>query len=190
MKVRKGKGQGDKGSRRFAAEKETPMKRNKEQDRADQVYCRCGWELTEDCEYDGPYDLVCGACAAKVLAAATPKVGEGATFTVWTDSYACTVEAVSKSGTRATLRRDKATLLNGFKSGEADALTFTPGGFAGHTSGSQRYKYERDPDGQVIKVSRRVRNGQLVWKQVGSRTSSPGGFATFGGRHESYDYNF
>jgi hypothetical protein len=51
----------------------------------------------------------------------TPKVGDGATILRHSDSHACTIVAVSKSGRTITLKRDKATLLNGPKSGEADA---------------------------------------------------------------------
>lgn len=121
----------------------------------------------------------------------TPEVGQGATFCLWTDCHACTVIEVRRNGKEAVLQRDKATLLNGFNSDEPDALTFTPGGFAGHTSGTQRYSYERDPNGQIIRVSRRtLKNGEVIWKQVGQPTKSPGATATFNGRHEHHDYNF
>ena len=125
----------------------------------------------------------------------TPKVGQGATFCTYTDCKACTVIKVSRSGKQVTLQRDKATLLNGPTSGEPDALVQIPGGFAAHTSGTQRYSYEPDPDGKIIKVSKRTyKNGHgetiVVWKEVGHRTNSPGCTATFNGRHEYYDYNF
>jgi hypothetical protein len=121
----------------------------------------------------------------------TPKVGDGATFRVWSDCHACTVVAVSKSGLKVTLQRDTATLLNRHGSGEPDALQFEPGGFVGHTSGVQRYRYEPNPNGSLIVVSRRVlKNGQVVWKQVGCSTNVQGAVATFGVRREHYDYNF
>lgn len=132
-----------------------------------------------------------GNCAECDKQRATPAVGGAATFTLYTDSYACTVIKISPNGKTVWLRRDKATLLNGFNSGEKDALQFSPGGFCGHTSGEQRYSYAPDPEGQVIKVSARaLRDGSIVWKQAGHSTRSPGAFAYFGARHEHYDYNF
>lgn len=123
-----------------------------------------------------------------------PVVGRGATHTLWTDSMAHTVVRVSASGKTAWIQRDKATLLNGMNSDAADAPTFTPGGFAGHTEGVQRYKYERDPDGPVLKVTRRIlktRDGEkVIWKPVGAKTQSPGNRVSFDGRYEHYDYNF
>lgn len=116
----------------------------------------------------------------------TFEVGDGATLCLYTDRYACTVVAVSPNGKTITLRRDKATLLNGFESGEPDALVFSPGGFMGHTSGVQRYSYEPNPDGQEFKASLR-KNGQ--WVRCGHATTSPGNRVT-AGRHERYDYNF
>jgi hypothetical protein len=90
-----------------------------------------------------------------------------------------------------TLRRDKATLLNGAGSDAADKLHFEPGGFVGHTSGAQRYAYEENVEGEIIRVSARtLRDGSIVWKTVGQSTKSPGGSAYFGARHEHYDFNF
>jgi hypothetical protein len=116
-----------------------------------------------------------------------PVVGEGATKHLYSDSHAYTVERVSPSGKTAWIRRDKATLLNGPDSGEPDALKVYPGGFAAHTTGVQRYRYEPDPDGKLVKVTRR-QNGR--WKVSGWPTRSPGGVVTFGHRREHYDYNF
>ena len=125
----------------------------------------------------------------------SPQVGDGATFRLWTDCKACTVVEVRKNGRELVLQRDKATLLNGFNSGEQDALTFTPGGFAGHTSGNQRYSYEPNPNGEIFRVSRRTckdssGNVFFEWVLVGQSTKTPGGRATIGSRHEHYDYNF
>lgn len=120
----------------------------------------------------------------------TPKVGDGATYRVWTDCKACTIIEVRRNGRELVLQRDKAVLLNGFNSGEGDALKFSPGGFAGHTSGQQRYRYERDPNGEIIRVSRRNTAHGIQWVQVGQPTRSPGGRAMLGVRKEFYDYNF
>lgn len=120
-----------------------------------------------------------------------PKVGDAATFTVFTDSHACTVISVSRSGKSAVLRTDKATLLNGVESGEPDAMTFSPGGFAGHWHGRQRYAYEPDPNGRLFRVSKRtLKNGKPVWKQTGHRTQSPGCYVTFGVRAHHHDFNY
>ncbi len=126
-----------------------------------------------------------------------PKVGDGATYTLYTDRYACTVIAVSKSGKKVTLQRDHATLLNACNSGEPDALEFSPGGFCGHTSGTQRFSYAPNPNGEKFVVSFRgytdaTYNYQPrpIWKLVGHATRSPGCSARFGERAEHYDFNF
>lgn len=124
-----------------------------------------------------------------------PEVGMGATFTMWTDRYACTIIEVRRNGREVVLQRDKATLLNGFKSGEPDALEFSPGGFVGHTSGTQRHNYQRDPKGERIIVTRREvknRDGstRIVWKRKGDPARRPGGYAKLGIRVEHYDYNY
>jgi len=120
-----------------------------------------------------------------------PRVGDGATYTVWSDSFACTVIEVRRNGREAVLQRDKAVLLNGMNSGEPDALVAHPGGFCAHVTGTQRYKYEKDPEGEIFRVSKRtLKSGRIVWKLVGKPTKSPGGFATFSGRSAHHDYNF
>lgn len=121
----------------------------------------------------------------------TPVKGIAATFTLWTDSYACTVESVSPSGKTITLRRDKAVLLNGANSDAPDKLEFSPGGFCGHVSGTQRYSYEPDPNGELFKATLRTRrDGSTCWKQVGVGTYERGGSVTLGSRHGHRDFNF
>jgi hypothetical protein len=130
----------------------------------------------------------CGACNKQ---RATPALGGGATYTLWTDSHACTVIKISPNGKTVWLRQDKAVLLNGVNSEASDKLQFSPGGFVGHTSGHQRYQYSADPDGEVFKATMRVlRDGSIIWKRTGSATRSPGGTVYFGARHEHYDFNF
>lgn len=116
----------------------------------------------------------------------TVKVGDGASLKYWSDSVACTVIAVSNNGRKVTVQEDTATLINGFKSGEKDALQFSPGGFVGHTSGSQRYKFESNPQGAVHKFSLRKDDS---WYAVGTAMGR-GTRLSLKGRHHHYDYNF
>jgi autotransporter-associated beta strand protein len=108
-------------------------------------------------------------------------IGDGATYCGWSDRQAGTI--IAKTATTITWQRDKATLLNGSGSGEADALEFSPGGFSGHTSGSQRYSYERDTDGITRKFTKR---GDGTWRLSGAKT----GATLIAGRSEHYDFNF
>ena len=113
-----------------------------------------------------------------------PVVGAGATEYCYSDVHSYTVVAVSKSGKRCTVQRDKSRLLNGPISGEPDALVFEPGGYVGHTSGRQRWEIERDPEGKVVEISLR-KNGR--WMEVGL---SSGNHFVIGKRIEHYDFNF
>lgn len=121
----------------------------------------------------------------------TPVKNMAATVKIWTDSYACTVESVSASGKTITLRRDKAVLLNGVNSDAADKLQCSPGGFAAHVSGTQRYSYEPNPNGELFKATLRTRrDGSTCWKQVGVGTYQQGGNVYLGIRNENRDINF
>jgi len=120
-----------------------------------------------------------------------PKPGMGATFTLWSDSHAGTISRVSESGRTLWWKQDKATLLNGMNSGEPDELVAHPGGFCAHVEGIQRWSYEQNESSPEQKFTlRQRRNGEYVWKRVGSATNSPGGTLTVGVRAEHYDYNF
>lgn len=127
--------------------------------------------------------------AAELTIANTPVVGGGANAYGYSDVMAYTVVSVNKTGTVAVIQRDKATLLNGFNSGAADALHFEPGGFCGHTSGQQRYSYERDPNGETIRVTLRTK-GKFAgtWRSPGSNSGAMR--IRFGERREHYDFNF
>ncbi len=117
-------------------------------------------------------------------AAIVPVVGMGVTVLHYSDSWVYTIVAVSKSGRTITLVRDKATLLNAQNSGEPDALQFSPGGFFGHTSGTQRYSYAPGDaaTSQVIKAT--LRNDGR-WRESKTNYS-----LLLGKREEHYDYNF
>ena len=103
-------------------------------------------------------------------------VSDGATVCGWSDRKAYTV--IKRTEKSLTLRRVKATLLNGTNSGESDSLKFERGSFVGHTSGEQRYKYEEDANGSIL-VARLTERG---WAVSGSPVC--------GGHHECYDFNF
>jgi len=113
----------------------------------------------------------------------TPVIGTGANVFGWSDIKAFTVVSVNAKGTVAVLQRDTATLLNGVDSGEPDALKFFRGGFVGHITGRQRYAYERDANGEKVRVSLR-KNGE--WRVSGAH----GARVEFGDRSEHYDFNF
>lgn len=108
-------------------------------------------------------------------------IGDGVTACRYSDCHAFTV--IAKTKTTVTLQRDKATLLNGRKSGAGDALTFTPGGFVGHTDGTQRYSYEKNPKGAITIA--RMRDNKRQRKGLYDGSSS-----IIFGRHEHYDFNF
>jgi hypothetical protein len=131
--------------------------------------------------------------AAFQALAAAPEVGMPATINHYSDRDAATIIAVSKSGRVITVREDHAKLLNGFNSGAADALEFSPGGFVGHTSGTQRYAYRTNLDGKVTQFSRRertVRGKRVVsWVEVG-RKRGQGSTLSIGVRAHNYDFNF
>jgi len=123
------------------------------------------------------------------------KIGDGVTLCGYSDRDAYTVIAVTAKS--ITVQRDKSTLLNGFESGEPDALQFAAGGFFGHTSGTQRYSYERNPEGHILKC-RMKKYPTLIWTkgEDGSYSDVPtadfrqGSSRVIAGRSEYYDFNF
>lgn len=117
----------------------------------------------------------------------TYAVGEGVSWGAGTDTKSGTVAGSTAS--TVLVVEDKATLINGHRSGAADALTFSPGGFVGHTSGAQRYAFSPG-DGPVLRFSWRKRMQR--YKLAG--TSISGSMQSWGllskGRRKHYDYNF
>lgn len=105
-------------------------------------------------------------------------VGQGATICLYTDRYACTI--IKRTAQRMTLRRDTATLVNGFRSSAPDKLNFQPGGFSGHTSGEQRYEYAPKEQGETYLA---------CWSKKRARWVTKLG-RVISGRHENYDFNF
>lgn len=106
------------------------------------------------------------------------EVGMGATRHGYSDAEAYTVIEVNKAGTVLVLQRDKATLSPDFKP------NFIPGGFVGHVTNNreQSYTYERDPNGDKVKV--RLRKDGLFYPAKSKMS------ITIGYRSEYYDYNF
>jgi len=90
--------------------------------------------------------------------------GDGVHWNGWSDIYAGHVVAVS--GRTIWVVEAEAELLNGPDSGEADAMKFTPGGFCGHFSGSQRYAFAPGT-GEPVKFTRR---GNGDWIRTGTKT--------------------
>lgn len=105
------------------------------------------------------------------------EVGDGVTFHLWSDAYACTV--ISRTDKRMVIQRDKATLSPDFKP------EFVVGGFAGHclNQEEQSYTYERDPNGEKYVCNWSEKHG--CW-----RSGADASFRISRGRHEFYDYNF
>lgn len=105
------------------------------------------------------------------------EVGDGVTYQLYTDSYACTV--IKRTPKTITIQRDKATLSPDFKP------KFIPGGFSAHCTNNeeQSYTYERDPNGDIYVCHWSEKEGRF-------RSGSDGSFKIRRGRHEFYDYNF
>jgi hypothetical protein len=119
-------------------------------------------------------------------------VGEGATVHGYSDAHAYTV--IKLTDKSVTLRRDKATLLNGVNSGHPEALSFAPGGFCGHTSGRQIWKYEEDLSGHVV-VARMTNRTTTIGSSLAGTEKVIPIFKSLGrrvtpDRGEHYDFNF
>lgn len=102
------------------------------------------------------------------------KVGDGATVHLWSDSEAYTI--IKRTAKTLTLRRCKAVLADGWKP------EWISGGFSAICTNieSQRWKYEEDENGRIVKA---------YWSDTyGFRVN--GSLRVMPGRHEYYDYNF
>lgn len=125
---------------------------------------------------DGNWRLDAARDVVYALGGAT--LGMGATMHGYTDAYAYTVIDRNATGTVLTLQRDRAILSEDFKP------EFISGGFAGHVANNraQTYRYERDPQGETVKV--RLRKDGRFYAAGASRP------VTLGKRYEFHDYNF
>jgi len=117
----------------------------------------------------------------------TFKVGGKATHTIHTDSHAGYITHISPNGKTVYFGRAEAKLLNGPMSGEPDALNFSPGGFVGHTSGTQRWEVAAEPAGGY--TTRFSLRGNGRWKIAGGSAHSPGNTLR-PGHSPHYDFNF
>lgn len=103
------------------------------------------------------------------------QVGDGVTVHLWSDAHAYTI--IRRSAKSLTLRRCKATLIEGWKP------EIIPGGFAGHciNQEEQEYTYEEDVNGEIVIAHwSQKKHGFYVQRR---EYVSPG-------RREYYDYNF
>lgn len=105
-----------------------------------------------------------------------PAVGMAATLHLYTDSHAYEIIAVSKSGSKVTLRALKATRDPNWK------REFTAGGFVGHTHNDAdlKYCYESNHEAPTITATR-CKDGS--YKSKGLRVH-------IGVGREYYDSNF
>jgi len=81
-----------------------------------------------------------------------PQVGDGATWSPWSDCYAATVIAVSKSGNQITIQDDTSVVVSGSVQ-----------------DGSAVYENRPNPNGRVSKATRR-KDGKfrlVGWTQGG-----------------------
>ena len=127
----------------------------------------------------------------------TVAIGAQMTLCGYSDRVSYTV--IGASRTTLTLQQNSRKLLNGFDSDELDKLVCTPGGFAGHTEGEQRYEVTANPNGAIIKAHLK-RKPRKVWTEG---AAADGGYAyvlvpdfrsgssnLIEGQHDFYDYNF
>ena len=98
-----------------------------------------------------------------------PAIGMGATIYHWSDRTACTIIAISKSGSKITVQEDTATRTDNLGMSE-----------------SQAYEYAPNPEGATHIFSFRE-NG--AWVKVGSPMKGSTGLAV-GTRRQYFDYSF
>lgn len=129
------------------------------------------------------------ATPAAIPAGSILKVGDPVTHRIYTDANAATVIKVSPNGRTVIVRYCEQKLLNGANSGHPEALTFTPGGFCGHTEGNQIWEVKDNPEGGTAKFTLRKVGAFWTWKLAGSRNREPGNTLK-PGHHPHYDFNF
>lgn len=125
----------------------------------------------------------------------TVAAGDQMTLCGYSDRVSYTV--ISATRTTLTLQENSRTLLNGVNSNEPDKLTFTAGGFCGHTEGTQRYEVKPNPNGHIIKAHLRRKTRKTWTKGTDGEYSyimkpdfRNGASYLIEGQHDHYDFNF
>ena len=116
------------------------------------------------------------------------QVGDGVNWSAGTDVHAGTVSKVTPS--KVYVVQDEKKLLNGCESDATDALQFSPGGFVGHMSGTQRYEFTPGDPQYVIIFSYRKNDDNMKMKGTSSRGSMRSWGVLRKGRQAHYDFNF
>lgn len=131
------------------------------------------------------------AMKTKTLPTNPYRIDDQVTVCGYSDRKSFTV--IASTPTTITIQENKRTLLNGFDSGEPDALVMTPGGFLGHTEGEQRWMVERDTNGSIIKAHMQ-HTPQKVWTEGYAYVERANFKSKMGkvipGSHDFYDFNF
>ena len=109
------------------------------------------------------------------LTPANVTIGQQVTVCYYTDRKVFEITNVSATGKQITLQQSNQTLDK-----EASDLTFTPGGFAAHVSGTQVWNVKSDPNGGIIKANFSTKFDKF----------KTGGNTVINGSHPHYDYNF
>jgi|TARA_R110000824_G_scaffold21078_1_gene78836 hypothetical protein len=114
-------------------------------------------------------------------------VGDGVHWGAGTDTESGTV--VEVTGQRVFVVEDRTELLNAANSDKPNALTFSPGGFVGHTSGNQEYAfYPGTGRPLVFSFRKKLARFKLAGTSVNGSMRSWGLLAK--GRYKHYDFNF
>lgn len=117
--------------------------------------------------------------------AARVQAGDPVTRSGYSDCHAGYVIQINAARTKLVMKDGDARLLNGAGSGEPDALTFTPGGFCGRTSGTQRWEIMPSDNGRVTIFTLR-KNGRWIETGLAHNQGKP----LCAGHHHHHDFNF
>ncbi|MFA7332452.1 MAG: hypothetical protein WC326_15390 [Candidatus Delongbacteria bacterium] len=117
--------------------------------------------------------------------AAQVQVGDPVTRSGYCDCHAGYVIQINAARTKLAMKDGDARLLNGAGSGEPDALHFSPGGFCGHTSSTQRWEIKPSNLARVTVFTLR-KNGR--WIETGLAQNQ--GRQLCAGHHHHHDFNF
>ena len=109
------------------------------------------------------------------------KVGDVATYTIYTDRKVVDIVKVSASGKTVHGQVRTPELVKKPK--------MIPGGFAAIVVENAEWVTHSNPSGEIMKFTLRTKkNGTQIWKRVGSRTNSPG--STLNPHVDAYYYDY